>query len=434
MKVEITKLSHEGRGIAQIDGKAIFLEGGLPGEIVEFNYAHQKKRFCEGYVTQVSKPSIHRVVPQCVYSAACGGCSLQHIAPEFQVEHKQDVLLEHLAHIGQVKPLALLPPVTGPLWGYRRKARLGVRYVHKKQKVLVGFREKDGRYLMDMDHCAILDPRVGLKLQALKHLIMSFSCYRDIPQIEVAAGDDQVALVFRHMVPLSADERQKLLDFGRDHHFQIYLQGNAGTVDLIYPTENEATLSYRLPDYNLELFFQPLDFIQVNKAVNQAMVKQAISLLSPLPNETILDLFCGLGNFSLPLARQGAEVHAVEGSEEMVRQGQLNARNHDIQNVHFYSANLEDDLSRQPWCSSVYEKILLDPPRTGALNVVKQMAYFNPKKILYVSCNSATLARDAYELSLQGYVLSQAGVINMFPHTKHVECMALFEKSVGAGA
>lgn len=428
MSIEILKLSHEGRGIAQIEGKTLFLEGGLPGETVEFDYKHKRSRFSEGYVTHVVNSSVHRVTPLCPHASVCGGCSLQHMSSDFQVKHKQDVLLEHLAHIGQVKPLNLLPPMTGPIWGYRRKARLGVRYVQKKQKLLVGFREKEGRYLTDMDYCAILDPRVGLKIPELKQLILSLPNHREIPQIEMAAGDEAVALVFRHLVPLTPDEQLKLFHFGRDHDFQIYLQGNGGGIELLYPESNHADLSYYLSDYDLKLFFRPLDFVQINGAVNQQMVRQAITLLSPQPDERILDLFCGLGNFSLPLARQGCWVDAVEGSEEMVLRGQSNAKQNGIQNVDFYSANLESETIDQPWYAKTYEKVLLDPPRTGALNIVQQMNRFNPQKILYISCNSATLARDAQVLSQQGYILVQAGVVNMFPHTKHVECIALFEK------
>lgn len=428
MSIEILKLSHEGRGIAQIEGKTLFLEGGLPGEQVEFDYKNKRSRFSEGHVTHVLRPSAHRVTPVCPYSEICGGCSLQHMSPELQIQHKQEVLLEHLAHIGQVQPLNLLPPMEGPIWGYRRKARLGVRYVNKKQKLLVGFREKDGRYLTEMDQCAILDPRVGLKIPELKKMILSLPNHREIAQIEMAAGDNAVALVFRNLVPLTEDERLKLVQFGENHDFQIYLQGNSGGIELLSPQSDSASLSYRLPDYDLELFFRPLDFIQINGVVNQKMVRQALALLSPGKEEAVLDLFCGLGNFSLPLARQGCEVYAVEGSEEMVQRGQLNAQRHGIQNVHFYSANLESEFMDQPWYHKAYDKVLLDPPRTGALSMVKQMGRFNPKKILYISCNSATLARDAQVLAEQGYTLTHAGIVNMFPHTKHVECIALFEK------
>lgn len=425
---EILKLSHEGRGVAKILGKTIFLEGGLPGEQVEFKYKHKRNRFSEGHVTQVFNPSIHRVPPQCPYAEICGGCSLQHMAEDFQIEHKQAVLLEHLEHIAQIKPLQILPPITGPIFGYRRKARLSVRYVEKKQKLLIGFREKEGHYLTDMDHCAILDPRIGFKISELKQFLQGLPNHKEIPQIEIAAGDHAVALIFRHLVPLTSDEQLKLADFGKNHNFQIYLQDNSNQVELLYPKSNTTTLSYHLPDYDLKLFFHPLDFIQINGVVNQHLVHQAMSLLSPRPGENILDLFCGLGNFSLPLAKHGCNVTAVEGSPEMVQRGQANANHHSLYNIHFKHANLDSEISNQPWYTKTYQKILLDPPRTGALNIVKQINCFNPQKILYISCNSATFARDAKVLSEQKYLLTSVGVVNMFPHTKHIECIGLFEK------
>jgi GTP pyrophosphokinase len=424
---QVKKLSHEGRGIAEIEGKTIFLSGGLPGETVEFELYRKKSRYAEGQVKEVFTPSPSRVDPPCQYANICGGCSLQHIDPNFQIKHKQSVLLEQLLHIGGVEPLEILPPLTGPSLGYRRKARLGVRYVRKKEKVLVGFREKNGRFLTDHQKCLILDPRVGEKLENLQDLIQSLEAYLHIPQIEVAAGDDEIALIFRHLKPLSNQDQEKLIAFGKQHQFKIYLHGEKNKIHPLY-LEKEQLLSYRLPDYDLKLFFETSDFTQVNAKINQKMLKKAMELLSPKQDDLILDLFSGLGNFSLPLAKLGAKVHAVEVSEQMVERGRYNAKQNNIHHVNFYSADLEKPDWNQAWMKQHYDKILLDPPRTGTLNIIQTIDQFEASKILYISCNSATLARDTAALVKQNYILKKAGIMDMFPHTKHMECIALFEK------
>jgi len=333
-----------------------------------------------------------------------------------------------LAHFGGIQPKEILPPLTVPIWGYRRKARLGVKYVAKKAKVLVGFREKNGRYLADIEQCEVLHPKIGLLLSELQQLIFNLAARQTIPQIEMAMGDEECALVFRHMEILSDADKNQLIHFGQLHQLQIFLQ--PGGVETIYPLWPEVPkpLSYALPDFDLELQFKPSDFTQVNVDINRRMVSYALELLAPTSEERVLDLFCGLGNFTLPLARRCKEVVGVEGDEPMVKRGYENAKLNNIDNVAFYAANLAADFSSAPWARQGFDKILLDPPRTGALEVIQHLPAFGASRIVYVSCNPATLARDAGVLASQGYRLIKAGVMDMFPHTRHVESIAVFEK------
>lgn len=423
----IESLSHDGRGVAHINGKALFVDGALPGEEVLFTYIAQRKRFDEGQVEKIILSSPDRTEPHCKHFGLCGGCSLQHLSPGAQILAKQQVLLDSLKHIGKLEPEKVLSPLTGPTWGYRRRARLGVKFVIKKDKLLIGFREKRSSLLADLERCEVLHPSVGLLLPELRQLVMSLTGYDQIPQIEVAVGDEATALVFRNLATLSAADLEKLQAFGKAHSMQVYLQpAGPESVTLIWP--ETATLSYRLPEFNLELFFSPADFVQINADVNRAMISRVIELLQPQAHERALDLFCGLGNFTLPLARHAAQVIGVEGEAKLVQRAQDNAQRNGIHNAEFHATDLSQDLSGQPWAKQRFDKILLDPPRTGALEIIQQLPAFGAARIVYVSCNPATLARDAQELVQQGYTLISTGVLDMFPHTAHVESIALFEK------
>lgn len=426
-QTQITSLSHEGRGIATVNGKRKFLRGGLPNETVIAHDTYRHSSYDEGEVTEVLTASSDRVTPLCPHTHFCGGCALQHLKPEAQILFKQSMLLEQLTHIGGLKPTHILPPLTGPVWGYRHKARLGVKYVAPKQKVLVGFRETNGRYLADIQSCAVLHPSVGEKITLLSGFIHTLDAYQSIPQIEVAIGDDVSALIFRHLQPLSATDTEKLQQFAKDQQLHIYLQpAGIDTIWRLYPTAGEELLYYALPKHHITLGFHPANFTQINTAINQQMVDRAIELLAPKPHETILDLFCGLGNFTLPLARYCQKIIGVEGEEKLVSRAQNNAQLNNLNNAEFYTADLSIDFSTLPFMQNSFAKILLDPPRTGALEAVKILPRLKPEMILYVSCNPATLARDAKELVARGYHLSHAGVMDMFPHTSHVESMALF--------
>lgn len=426
---EIANISHDGRGIAYVNNKTVFLNNALPTETVEFVYTHRQSKYDEGDVVNVLTASPQRVTPQCPHFNICGGCSLQHLHSDEQINVKQKILLEQLQHIGGVKPKKILPPLTASTWGYRRKARLGVRYVIKKNKVLVGFREKNGRYLADIDNCHVLYPQVGLNIIALKQLITELATFEHIPQIEVAVGDQITALIFRHLKPLPAADIELLRQFAITHHFQIYLQPDGiDSITRLWPENNENFLSYALPQHNIELKFNPGDFIQVNAEINQQMVSRALELLAPEKNEKILDLFCGLGNFTLALAHHCTEITGIEGDNAMIERCHNNALHNKINNAHFYRADLSGDWTHQPWAKQQYDKILLDPPRAGAWEIVQNIQRFAAKQILYISCNPATLARDAAELIRHGYQLKAAGVMDMFSHTSHIEAMALFTK------
>lgn len=428
-RANIESLTHDGRGVTRIGDKTVFIDGALPQEEVMFRYTRVRSNFDEGKILEVLKASPHRVTPACEFFDVCGGCSLQHLDSAEQIELKQNMLLENLGRIGKVQVEEVLSPLTGPIWGYRQKARLGVRYVHKKQRVLVGFREKHSAFLADMHSCKILNPLIGEHLEELSNTIRQLSCYKQIAQIEVAVGDEGAALIFRHLVELTDEDRQTLTSFGQRHDFQIYLQPKGpDSVTLLWP--ESASLSYCIPAYDITLAFRPNDFTQVNTAINQAMVTRALQLLEPQATDQVLELFCGLGNFSLPLARQVEQVVAVEGDAALIERARENARRNAIDNVEYHVANLMEEVTGLPWLRKrSYDKVLLDPPRSGASEVLPVIADLKPSRIVYVSCNPATLARDAGILvNDYGYNLVKAGVMDMFPHTAHVESIALFSK------
>lgn len=429
MNIEITKLSHDGRGVARDNaGKTLFIDGVLPGETVSYTVTRSKRRFNEGVATDILNPSQQRVTPKCAHFLTCGGCAQQHISSEAQLAAKQQTLLEQLEHFGQVKPANILSPLTGPIWGYRNKARLGVRYVIKKEKVLVGFRERYKNYLAELDQCEILNPKIGLLIKPLRDLIRTLAAYQEIAQVEVAIGDDRMALVFRNMVPLTQADEQLLIAFAVQHDCDIYLQpGKPESIFKLWPQDGVERLYYALPAYNLNLGFYPLDFTQINPELNRKMIAQAISLMQLNSEDHVLDLFCGLGNFTLAMATIAASVVGVEGSTTMVERGYENAQRNNLTNVNFYAADLTTDQQRAVWAKQRYTKVLIDPPRTGAAEILPLLASLGVNMILYVSCNPATLARDSGILTQQfGYKLQDVGVMDMFAHTLHVEAMALF--------
>lgn len=427
----ITGISHEGRGIAHINGKITFIENALPGERVLITYKKRRRSYDEAKSIQILNASTDRTQPECPHYDNCGGCSLQHLNNRAQLLHKEKTLLDQLAHFSEIKPKSLLSPIRGSSWGYRRRARLGVKYVAKKQAVLVGFREKNGRYLAQLQTCKTLDPSAARLLVPLQQLIHNLKAFQAIPQIEVAMGDKLLGLVFRHLSPLDSSDQMQLKTFAEQHQIQLYLQpGNENTTHCIWP-ENHKLLSYCLENRGyrpLELLFEPKHFIQINSEINQAMIHRAMELLSPNFSDRILDLFCGLGNFSLPLATRCQFVVGVEGYAGLVDQAKANARHNAINNTQFYTADLTGSILEEAWAQQTFNKMLMDPPRSGALEVIQRIAHWNVERIVYISCNSATLARDTGELVKQGYSLQQTGIMDMFPQTHHSEAICLFTK------
>ena len=428
IEADITDLIHDGRGVTHIDGKAVFVAGALAGERVRLRYTSKHRHYDEAQVEEILLASPDRVSPRCAHFGVCGGCALQHLQPAAQIAAKQRALLENLERIGKVQAQSILPPLTDTPWGYRRKARLSAKFVEKKGRMLVGFRESNGRYVADIRRCEVLHPAVGERIDAIAALLESLDAKREIPQIEIAAGDDLVALVFRHLQPLSESDQQALVEFGKTHQLGIFLQpGGIDSVAALWPAN--AQLSFRLPAYDVELDFRPLDFIQVNGGMNRRTIDHALGLLDPQSTDRVLDLFCGLGNFTLPLARRVAQVTGVEGEAGLVRRAQENAQRNQVENVTFYSADLAADQRATAWAKADYELLLLDPPRSGADAVLEYLPRMPTRRVVYVSCHPASLARDAGILvEKHGFVLKSAGVMDMFPHTAHVESIALFER------
>ena len=434
VEVEITAMSNEGRGIAHVDDRTIFIDQALMGERVLFKYTRLTKKIAEGRAVEILKASGLRVEPKCRAFEMCGGCSLQHMSSDAQIQLKQAMLLDQLKH-HDVEPVETIEPLLGPEYGYRHKARLGVRYVHKKEKVLVGFRERNSSFITETERCEVLHSSVGMIISDLAECINQLEEKRRIPQIEVAVGDNQTVLVFRHLEALTDSDRHILSAFCESHSLVCYLQaGKPDDLELLYPKQVEP-LYYMLPvnhgtDTDLKIEFQPSDFTQVNPDINKRMVANAIDYLKIEKTDMVLDLFSGLGNFSLAMAGQCQQVTAVEGSLVMVKKARDNASLNNISNTEFIYADLySDDALTAPWVKQQYDKILLDPPRSGAAEILPVLKKMQAKTIVYVSCHPATLARDAAVIVNElGYKLSKAGIMNMFPHTGHVESIAVFEK------
>lgn len=444
--ISIKTLDAEGRGIGHLpnedgtSGKVVFVEGALPGEIVQCESWKKKSKWELAKTVSFLRESFLRVKPQCPHFGVCGGCSMQHLDPAAQVALKQRVLEDNLWHIGRVRAENMLRPVHGPYWGYRYRARLSVNYVPKKGGILVGFREKQSRYVADMTQCAVLPAHISEMLVPLRDLVGSLSIFRQIPQIEVAVGNDRnglvTALLLRIMAPLSPEDKDKLKKFADEHHVQWWLQSKGpDTISLFYPAEQK--LGYVLQEFAVEMPFKPGDFTQVNHRINQVLVSRAIRLLGVEGSDRVADLFCGLGNFSLPVARYAREVVGIEGSEILTQRAKENALLNGLQDrTRFETRNLFE-MTTEDWVKlGAFDKVLIDPPRDGAMAVCEAIAGldvhqkgFKPERIVYVSCNPATLARDAGILVNEGkYRLALAGVVNMFPHTSHVESMAVFER------
>ncbi len=431
----ISDLSHDGRGVARREGKAVFVRGALPDERVIAQQTAKHRHFDEASAVEVLEASPDRVVPRCAHFGQCSGCVLQHLDAGRQIEAKQTVLLENLERIGHVKPERVLLPLTDAPWGYRRKGRLSVRYVAKKERTLVGFREDDPRFVADIRHCHTVVPAIGTKIGAIAEMIDTLEGKRDIPQIEFIVGDDvtradgRVALVFRHLQPLSESDRAILIEFAKASDFTVLLQpGGVDSVRPLWPEEGVA-LEFLLPEYDLKVAFRPLDFIQVNAGMNAKMIARALELLAPEPDQRILDLFCGLGNFTLPIARRVAEVVGVEGEAGLVARARENAQRNGIANALFHAADLASDLAHEPWMGERFDALLIDPPRSGAEALLPQLPLKKIDRIVYVSCHPGSLARDAgFLVRERGYALRAAGVMDMFPHTAHVESIALFER------
>jgi 23S rRNA (uracil1939-C5)-methyltransferase len=425
----IESLDNEGRGVAHVDGKVIFIEGALPGELVEYSSYRKKPKFERAQTLKVVKASSQRVVPGCPHFGVCGGCSMQHLESGAQTAAKQRVLEDALWHLARLKPDQVYAPISGSAWGYRRRARLSVRHVAAKGGVLVGFHEKRSSYVAAMNSCAVLPPAISTLIPALKELIEGMSTPDRLPQIELAIGDQQCALVLRNLAPLSAADEARVREFADRHTVTFYLQpGGLDTVTLFHPPR-ALPLQYRLPDFGISLRFRPTDFTQVNHGINRMLVRRAMHLLRPEPGERIGDLFCGLGNFTLPIAALGANVVGVEGSDPLVERARANAELNGLaERCDFHVANLFEATEDSLASLGAFDKLLVDPPREGAIAVVNALGAVFPRRIVYVSCNPATLARDAAVLVHgKGYVLRGAGIASMFPHTSHVESIALFE-------
>jgi 23S rRNA (uracil1939-C5)-methyltransferase len=441
--VAIASLDQEGRGLARIDGKAVFVEGALPGEVVTITTLRRKPTYEIARAERIVRASAARVTPRCPHFGTCGGCTLQHFDAAAQVAAKQRALEDALWHIGRVRAAQILPAIHGPAWAYRHRARLSVRHVPKKGGVLVGFHERKSSYVADMTSCAILPPKISALLPALRALIGALSLRDRLPQIELAVGDLAPApgsgpagaapayvLVLRILAPLSPADEDRLRTFADTHGVQFYLQtsGPETAVPFHPPTPR---LAYALPEFGLVFPYSPTEFTQVNPAINRVLVRRAIALLDPQPGERIADFFCGLGNFTLPMARRGAEAIGIEGSASLVRRAEDNAGLNGLAGrAAFRVANLFTAMAEDVEALGRLDKALIDPPREGAMALVKAFAPDGgPRRIVYVSCNPATLARDAEVLVRdRGYALAAAGVINMFPHTAHVESIALFER------
>ncbi len=432
-ELQIIDLSHDGRGVARREGgKTVFVADALPGERVLARQTGRSRHFDEAATLEVLEASPDRVAPRCAHFGVCSGCVLQHLDESRQILAKQRVLLENFERIGHVAPGAVLPPLTGGAWRYRRKGRFSVRRVEKKDRTLVGFRERDPRFVADLRECHTVVPEVAALIVPLSALVDGLQARREVPQIEFIVGDpepefDGAALVFRHLQPLGEADLAALRQFGQRHRVAIHLQPRG--VDSVHPLWPERPRhAFRLDPWGITLSFRPLDFIQVNARLNEVMIARALELLDLRPGERVLDLFCGLGNFTLPIARTAAEVVGVEGEAGLVARARDNAALNGLGNAAFHAADLTRDQRGTPWMRQGFDKLLLDPPRSGAIEVLKQLPLERFGRIVYVSCHPGSLARDAgFLVNERGWRLLSAGVMDMFPHTAHVESIALFE-------
>lgn len=427
-RVEIIDLTHDGRGVARTDGKTLFVAGALPGETVDAIRMKKRRSHDEARLVDVVVPADDRVEPVCEFFGVCGGCTLQHLKADGQIAAKRRVLEEHLEGAGGLEPSSWFSPVSGDGRGYRRRARLGVRFVPGKGRVLVGFRERFTSYIADVDACPVLAPPADRLILPLADLIGRLSLRSRLPQVELTVAENRTALVFRVLDPPTQADLDALRDFRRRFDVDVYLQ--PGGMDTVAPLDDEPEpLRYALPDFGMELEVRPTDFVQVNARINRQLVSRAVELLEVDGEDRVLDLFCGLGNFTLPLATRAGAVVGVEGDRALVARAERNAAANGIGNAEFHSADLFTDCTGEPWAKEAYDAVLLDPPRAGAQQILPVVAASGAPRVVYVSCNPASLARDAGILvNEHGYRLEGAGVVDMFPHTTHVESIALFER------
>jgi 23S rRNA (uracil1939-C5)-methyltransferase len=440
--IEIKSLDADARGVGHLEnedgtpGKVIFVEDALPGERVSYEVKRKKKNWEAGRMVTLQRASSMRVEPRCEHFGYCGGCSMQHLEPTAQVAMKQRTLEDNLWHLSKVKADNIMRPMYGPTWGYRFRARLSVRHVAKKGTVLVGFHERASAFVADIKFCHILPPHLGAMLMPLRELIGSLSIYNGVPQIDVAVGEETTVLVLRIMAPLSNKDEELLKAFADQWGIQWWLQTKGPeTVAPFYPLGKE--LYYTLPEFGVRMPFKPTDFTQVNHQINRALVHKALTLLEVQPNDRVADLFCGLGNFTLPLATQAREVVGIEGSAILSERALENAKANGLsEKTTFYTRNLFEATAEDLVALGRFDRMLIDPPRDGAIALVTALAElregghaeFLPQRIVYVSCSPSTLARDAGILVHRaGYVMKKAGVVNMFPHTSHVESIGVFE-------
>ncbi len=422
----VAALNHDGEGVLR-GTKTAFVPGALPGERIVFQRVRRHRQHDEGSLVEVLERSPSRVEPKCAHFGICGGCAMQHLDPAGQLAAKQSELAESLSRIGRVEPARWIEPLAGPVWNYRRRARLGAKWVPKRERVLVGFRERQKPYVAALERCEVLAAPLDALITPLSELLTGLEARVSIPQIEAAVGDDGVLLVFRNLVELGETDRAALLDFGRAHRVRICLQ--PGGLDSVMSLDGSSTtLEYRLPEENLRFEFRPTDFVQVNGAMNRALVQRAIELLELEPTHRVLDLFCGLGNFTLPIARRVREIVGIEGEAGLVARARRNAELNELSNASFHVANLAEPEGGSSALVGRFDRILLDPPRAGAIEVLPRLVKLGASRMVYVSCHPGTLARDVGVLcSEHGYRLAAAGVVDMFPHTTHVESIAVLE-------
>ena len=424
-------LTHDGEGVVR-DGKAAFVAGALPGERIRFRRTRRHRQHDEAVLLEVLEPSASRVVPRCAHFGICGGCALQHLSADAQLDAKQTELQDNLERVGKVSPREWLMPLRGPVWNYRRRARLGAKFVIKKDRVVVGFRERLAPYVAEVQRCEVLAEPLGELIAPLAAMLNGLSIRHRIPQIEAAVADNVVALVLRVLDPPSADDRDRLREFAAARSVRFYLQ--TGGLDSVSPLDGKAgepmeALRYGLPEFGLQLQFTPTDFVQINAQINQALVARAVELLELTPSASVLDLYCGIGNFTLALARNAGRAVGVEGDAGLVDRARHNARSNEIANAEFHVADLARPLEPGlPWLREPYTHVLLDPPRAGASEVLASISRLSPHRVLYISCHPGSLARDLGLLVHEhGMSLVAAGVLDMFPHTTHVESLAILE-------
>lgn len=426
-ELDIESLSHEGRGIAHLEEKVIFVSGALPGETVRADRTFSRAKFEEADVIEVLKPAENRIKPKCEVFGVCGGCSFQHLSSEDQIQAKAEWLKDAFSGQAKVTPKHWLDPLQEQSWGYRRKARLGVRYVAKKEKVLVGFREKKSGFITNMSRCEVLHRSLGDNLEMLAECIGKLSIKSQVPQLEVAVAENSTVLILRHLEPLSDQDEQILLDCANELNVTFYTQ--SGGADTVKPLDKPAVLTYSHPDHDIVMEFLPTDFTQVNFKLNQKMINLALEMLALNDQDEVIDLFCGLGNFTLPIARYSKHVVGVEGDLGLIERAKYNAEKNSITNADFYKADLFKEVEGFEWFrGKTYNKALIDPARSGAIEIVELLPKLGVERLVYVSCNPATLARDTAKLIELGYKLDTAGVMDMFPQTAHVESIALFTK------